>query len=72
MESFKDCLYRTYGTRKCPLSYVIRENVEVSNEIDAPLMQGGAFSETAGSVLEEMIARCSHAHPLFRSDNNMV
>ena len=72
LESFKDCLYRTYGVRNCPLSYVIRDTVAVADEDTVPLLQGMAHSEQAGSVLQEMIDRFSHTHPLFRTDNNKV
>ena len=40
MESFKDCLYRTYGVRTYPISYVIRESTEVEPEINVPLGPG--------------------------------
>lgn len=72
MESFKDCLFNTYGVRKCPLSYVIRPDVVVEPEVNAPLLPGFAYSEGAGSVLQELINRYTHSHPLFKSDNNKV
>ena len=71
-ESMKDCLYRTFGVRKCPLSYVIRDSVAVAPEATVPLLPGFAYSEAAGSVLQEMIARLSHTDPLFKQDNAMV
>ena len=72
MESFKDCLFRTFGVRKCPLSYVIREDDAVAPEATAPLLPNKAYSEVAGSVLSEMIQRFSHTHSLFKQDNSMV
>ena len=72
IESFKDCLYRTYGIRNCPVSYVIRDLVMVPPEATQPLLNGVAYSEAGGSVLQEMLNRYSHQHPLFRTDNNTV
>ena len=71
IESFKDCLYRTYGVRSCPISYVIRENPQVEAEILDPLVPGQAFGRS-GSVTEELIQRLNHNGPLFRSDNALV
>ena len=70
IESFKDCLYRTYGVQNCPIAYVIRPDVEVPNEVVHPLLQGQAYSENTRSVLQEMLSRYSHNHLLFRIDNN--
>ena len=71
MESFKDCLYRTYGVRTCPISYVIRSNVEVEDEASDPLDFGNCFGRS-GSVLEELISRLNHTDPLYRTDNALV
>ena len=43
IESFKDCLFRTYGLRKTPLLYVIRDQVTPPTEIDDPLLAGKSF-----------------------------
>ena len=56
MESFKDCLDRTFGVRCCPLSYVVRETVVVPAEVDDPLIVNKAFGES-GSVVDELIKR---------------
>lgn len=72
IESFKDCLFRTFGVRDCPIAYVIRPSDAVPPEAEHPLLAGFAFSENGGSVLQEMINRYSHAHALYRTDNNMV
>lgn len=72
MESFKDFLFRSYGVRMTPLSYVIRENVEVAPEDTAPLIPNNAYSQVAGSVLNELINRLDHNNPLFATDNNSV
>lgn len=71
LESFKDCLSRTYGVRSCPVSYVIRPEVIVPAEALDPLIPGQAFG-ASGSVLEELIARLNHTDPLFRTDNSLV
>ena len=71
IESFKDCLYRTFGIRDCPLSYVVRETAVVTPEEDDPLAPGLSFG-VSGSVLDELIARLDHNDPLFKSDNATV
>ncbi len=38
VESFKDHLSRVFGVRKCPLTYLIRSEVEVEDEELAPLL----------------------------------
>ena len=71
LEAFKDCLYRTYGLRKAPLPYVVRDDVDVLDEADDPLKQGKAYGE-AGLVLDKMIKRLDHDDPLYKSDNALV
>ena len=72
LESFKDCLSRTFGVRSFPLTYIIRETIDVAPEATVPLLTGFAFSADGGSVLQEMINRYSHSHPLYKTDNNKV
>ena len=71
IESFKDCLFRTYGIRGCPLLYVVRDDANVTPEVDDPLALGFAYGES-GSVLDELIARLTHTDPLYKSDNATV
>ena len=71
IESFKDCLFRTFGVRKTPLLYVVRDTVKVPPEADDPLANNKAFG-SSGSILDELIARLDHDHPLYKSDNAMV
>jgi hypothetical protein len=71
IESFKDCLFRTYGIRKTPLLYVIRDEVTVQDEIDDPLTPGKAYG-SSGSIVDELIARLDHVDPLYKSDNASV
>ena len=70
-ESFKDFLSRVIGVRTIPLSYIIRENVEVP--ADAPnLANHQPHATEFGSVEAEMVARASHTHALYRDDNSSV
>lgn len=71
IESFKDCCYRTYGVRECPLLYVIRENETFTSEADDPLNVGRAYG-SSGSILQEMILRLNHNDPLYNTDNSQV
>ena len=77
-ESFKNFLYATFGLRKVPLLYVIREKAEVTPEGGAdpnatydPLQPGKAYG-SSGSVLQDLILRLSHEHSLFKTDNATV
>ena len=79
IESFRDCLYRTFGVRHTPLSYVIRTDVNSPTEVEDPLATvcRGATNFTlpygsSGSIYEELIARLTHAGPLFQTDNALV
>lgn len=79
-ESFKDCLYRTFGVRKTPLSYVIREEVVPESEAVDPLatvrLPGGNEIRrpygSSGSVLDELITRLTHDSPLYQTDSALV
>ena len=71
IESFKNHLYNTYGIRKCPLQYVVRESAAVRAEADDPLQAGKSYGES-GSVVDELISRMSHTDPLYKNDNAMV
>ena len=59
IETFKDCLFRTYGIRKTPLLYVIRDNADVPNEETDPLTIGKAFG-SSGAIIDELISRLDH------------
>jgi len=71
VESFKDCVFRTYGVRDTPLSYVIRDDAEVPSEVKDPLLPLKPFGET-GSILMELVKRMSHDDPLYKTDNGSV
>ena len=79
-DTFRDYCLNTFGVRKAPLAYVIRDNVEVMPEsrprnddtIDIdPLTPDCAYGR-GGSVLNDMISRLSHDHPLYKTDNAKV
>jgi hypothetical protein len=69
-EAFTDFLHRKIGVRMVPLAYVVRELIAVP--APPPLVNDLPYSTLHGSVEGEMIARASHAHPLFRDDNSAV
>ena len=82
-ESMKHFLYSTFGVRKIPLTYIIRDNVDVAPEAPPvgqqpdpdvtydPLVVGKAYGNS-GTVLGDMIARASHSHVLYKTDNAHV
>lgn len=70
-ESFSDFLNQSYGVRKAPLAYVIRDDATVV--VPGPaLAHHQPHSNEHGSVEGELIARLSHTHPIFCDDNKMV
>ena len=85
-ESFRNFLYTTFGVRKIPLLYVVRESVAVipegappatpavaadPNAVYDPLLPNKSYG-SSGSILEDTIYRSSHSHPLFKTDNATV
>lgn len=70
-ESFSDFLHRVNGVRHAPLAYVIRANEVVAAPAPA-LAHQRPYSNEHGSVEGELIARLSHASPIFRDDNSKV
>ena len=70
-EAFRDFLNRVIGVRIIPLSYVIRQDVEVPGAAP-PLLLNQPHSIQHGSVEEELIARASHTHALYRDNNASV
>ena len=80
-EVFSDVTRRVIGTRTIPLSYVIREIVDVPSAAPALSRLSGStatslrqepFSDDFGSVEEELIGRATHSHPLYRDDNATI
>ena len=70
-EAFQDHLNRIIGVRIVPLKYVIRPTAQVPAEVP-PLATNQPHSEAHGSVEEDLVARASHTHALFRDDNSKV
>ena len=71
IESFKECVYRTYGVRKTPLSYLVRANDDVPIEAEDPLINGKPYGE-AGSVIDELINRLDLSDVLSKQDNSTL
>ena len=71
VDSFKDCLSRTFGLRHTPLSYIIRDVVIPVLGTEDPLQQGRAFG-SSGSVVDELVLRLDHDDSLFKTDNKTV
>ena len=71
IESFKECVYRTYGVRKTPLSYLVRANDDVPTEAEDPLINGKPYGE-AGSVIDELINRLDLSDVLSKQDNSTL
>ena len=70
-EALQDFLHRVIGARMIPLAYVIRIYPQVQG-IAPTLAPNQPHSTEHGSVEEELIARASHTHALFRDDNSVV
>ena len=70
-EAFQDLLHRVIGARMVPLAYVIQINPQVPG-IAPTLAPIQPHSTKHGSVEDELIARASHTHALFRNDNSVV
>ena len=68
IESLRDCLFSTYGLRKPPLLYVIQDNVNPPDKAEDPLVNEKAYG-SSGSIINELIARLTHADLLFKADN---
>ena len=73
---FKDAMSRTYGS-KGPLSYVMRDEPNVSDEANDPLETNAngtiiSYFGQSGSLLEELINRLPHNGPIFHNDNSSV
>ena len=77
-DAFKKVCYNTFGVRTVPLTYIIREKVEVTPETgnDASVTYDPCLTNKAhgasGSILQDLIHRTSQAHPLFKQYNATV
>ena len=70
-QHFGEWMITNTGTQGAPYSYVIRDEATPALPLP-PLLLDQPFSEEYGSVEHELIARCTHAHPAFKTDNNTV
>ena len=70
-EAFMDYLSHAIGVRMIPLAYVIQPKADVPVATPA-LAAGEPYSLEHGSVEQELVARASHTHALFREDNSDV
>ena len=71
VEAFEDHLHRCVGVRCVPLSYDIRLVVVPPVPISG-LAPNQAYSLEHGSLEEDLIARASHNHGLYKDDNKEV
>ena len=71
LESYANYVDQRIGVHMCPLSYVIRDEDTVPAAAP-PLKPNCPFSTEHGSLKNEMLARYSHAHALFGTDNGLV
>lgn len=71
-EAFNDYLHRVIGIRKIPLAYVIRPDAVPEHIDGCPRANNLPHSTKHGSIEDELVARASHGHPLYREDNQAV
>ena len=69
--AFVDHLSSVFGVRGIPLTYVIREKASVTPHSEDPFKQRKLYGNSE-SILDDLVTRCSHIHPLFKTDNNKV
>ena len=69
--SFDNYCSSVFGVRNIPLSYVIRPDDAVEPEAEDPLLSGCLYGRN-GSLLDDLVERASHQHPLFKTDNQKV
>ena len=70
-KSFVNKLHRSFGTRLVPLLYVVQGEATVPHP--APLVASGMpYAVCFDTMMEGMIARDTHSHPLFLVDNKAV
>ena len=67
---FVDALSHTYGSTG-PLTYVLRDTVEVPDEADDPLAAGSYFG-SSGSLHDKLIACLPHEGAIYKNDNKTV
>ena len=79
-DTFKDWSLNTFGVRDTPLAYIIRDDIDALPEtrpagdtttLTDPLAAGNAHG-TSGSIIDDLVARLTHTHPLYKTDNAKV
>ncbi len=68
---FVDCLSRTFGAGGGPLAYIVRDESVVPTEAADPL-DANAYYGQSGGLMDELVARCPHTGPIYKSDNKSV
>jgi len=71
LEAYEDHAHRAYTDKGRPFAYVIRA-IDERPFPCPPARPGKAFAAEYDTLEEEMIARLTHDHELFRSDNAAV
>jgi len=71
IEAYASYAHQYIGVRKAPIAYIIREDAAVPMPAP-PLAPNAAHTVEGGSILDDMVARFSHTHPLSRDDNRKV
>jgi len=71
LDYFKMHCKNIIGARGVPIFYVMRSKVMVAMP-PPPLVIDQLYSEQHGSLEDELIARASHTHALYKSDNQDV
>ena len=71
-ESLEEYLGSVRGIRKVPLSYLIRENVDPGAAQAWPNGYNMPYSHIYSSFNEEMIARATHTHATYATDNEKL
>ena len=67
--AFENYCNSIFRVRRIPLSYVIHDNDGPPANDD---LLAGCLYGKSGSLLDDLIARASHQHPLFKTDNQKV
>ena len=71
LEAYVNYSKQDIGARDAPRFYVIREDINVDPN-PPPLAPNQPYSTEHGSVMEEMMMRLSHTHPLFKKDSGVI
>ena len=67
---FLECLSRSYGAQG-PLSYILRDDVNMSAEDVDPLDQNSHLG-ASGSLHNELVVRLPHTGAIYKNNNTSV